>query len=224
MPQATPEASPRYGRVSLLGLGLWTAALLSWLALLWRWPAQAGAVALGGAAFLYSGKLGAITVGQAAGANPWLMAWLVWAVDVGGLLVFFPLTQVGIEALERRRNRVSRWLAKLTRGAQRHRSWIDRWGPAGLFAFSILPVYLNSPLVGAAVGRIAGLRPSRTLAALVSAITLMTTIWSVAAWLTLSHARAFDRRLAWGVGLVFAVPPLIALGVRRLLRKPKPTP
>src|SRR5205085_548037 len=143
---------------------------------------------------LYGGKLGSIPVGQSAGGDVWLVAAVIWSLDVGGLLVFFPFTQVGVEALERRKNRVSRWLAKVTHGAERHRHWIDRWGPAGLFAFSLLPVYLNSPLVGAAVGRIAGLPPAKTLAALIAAITLMTAVWSALAWWAVRSAHALDPR------------------------------
>lgn len=217
-PKAT-DALVRLRGALVAGLLLWAAAALLWAALAWRWHRQAAALALAAGVFLYAGKVGSIPVGQAAGGSPWLVAAAIWAIDVGGLLVFFPLTQAGVDALEGRRNRVSRWLAKATRGAESRRGWVDRWGPAGLFAFSLLPVYLNSPLVGAAVGRIAGLRPSRTLAALISAITLMTAIWSLTAWLALKGARSLDPRLPWAIALVFGGPPLVALAARTAWRR-----
>jgi uncharacterized membrane protein len=217
---ASPAASLRRLRsVAAAGILLWAAAALLWALLAWRWHRQAGALALAAGVFLYSGKVGSIPVGQAAGGDPWLVAAAIWAIDVGGLLVLFPLTQAGVDALEGRRNRVSRWLARATRGAETRRGWVDRWGPAGLFAFSLLPVYLNSPLVGATVGRVAGLRPSRTLLALVCAITLMTAVWSVTAWLALRGARSLDPRLPWLIGIAFGGPPLVILGLRSAWRR-----
>ena len=213
------ESLRRLRGVALTGFALWAAAAALFAVLAWRWPEQATALLLAGGVFLYSGKVGAIPVGQSAGGEPWVVASFIWAIDVGGLLVLFPLTQAGVDAVEGRRNRVSRWLAKATKGAEARRGWVDRWGPAGLFAFSLLPVYLNSPLVGATVGRVAGLRPSRTLLALVCAITLMTAVWSVSAWLAIRQARLLDPRLPWVIGLLFGGPPLLALGVRAAWRR-----
>jgi uncharacterized membrane protein len=213
------EVLRRLRYVSLAGFALWASAALLFATLAWKWSRQAGAVALAAGVFLYSGKVGSIPVGQSAGGEPWLVALVIWAIDVGALLILFPLTQAGVEALQGRGGRVSRWVARATQGAESRRAWVDRWGPYGLFAFSLFPVYLNSPLVGATVGRLARLRPSRTLLALVSAMTLMNAVWTVSAWLALREARALDPRLAWAVGLAFGAPPLAALGVRAAWRR-----
>jgi uncharacterized membrane protein len=193
--------APRLHRVAAwTGVSIWMLGLAG-LVVLWRSsPTQATAAFLALITFYYAGQFGAIPLGLAAGGDPWVVGLYVWAADAAGLLVFFPLTQLAVDRVAQRPGLLSGWILRLRARAQRRRRFVDRYGPLGLFAFTTLPFLFNSPILGAVIGRVAGIRSGRTLAALLSAITIMSAVWTALFFFGLGAAQAMDSRLPWLIG------------------------
>jgi uncharacterized membrane protein len=227
---STDPTRPGHGLlpVAWTGLAIWAIGLIG-LGLLWRsQPEQATAALVAVATFYYAGQFGAIPLGLAMGGEPLLIAAYVWAADAAGVLVFFPLTQLGVDRLGERKGLLAGWIRRLRKRAEHHRAFVQRYGPWALYAFTSLPFLFNSPILGAVMGRIAGLRPRATLTALLAAITIMSGVWTLVFYLGIEAARDADPRLPWlfGIGsvaLTFLVA-LLAMLVRALRRPHDPLP
>lgn len=197
-----------------MGILIWLVGL-GGIAYLWVTdPRSATAAALTVATFYYAGQFGAMPIGLAAGADPLIVGLYAWAADAAGLLVFFPLTQLGVERLAHRPGLLARWIRTMQVRAHRRRDFILRYGALGLFAFTTLPFLFNSPILGSVIGRIVGIRPARTLFALLSAVSVMSVVWTLVFTRALERAEAVDARLPWVIGVGSAtVTALIAAGV-----------
>jgi uncharacterized membrane protein len=215
---------PRWQKlVALTGILIWALALVG-LALLWTTGqrTQATAAFLAVATFYYAGQFGAMPLGLAAGGEPWVIALYVWAADAAGLFVFFPLTQYSVDRLHGHPGLVGRWIQRLRQRATHRREFIERYGPWGLFGFTLLPFLFNSPILGAVLGRVVGLPSRKTLLALASAVTLMSVIWVAIFSYGLEAAAGVDRRLPWVLGLgsvVITVLVALVAGAVRLLQE-----
>ncbi|HLE47930.1 MAG TPA: small multi-drug export protein [Candidatus Thermoplasmatota archaeon] len=224
---AAPPADAWHRQAAYVGVAIWIVGLagLAWIAVIDR--TQATAALLSVVTFYYAGQFGAMPLGIAAGGHPVLIGAYVWAADVAGLLVFFPLTQLGVDRLAARRGPIARWIRGTQAHAHRRRAFIERYGPWGLFAFTSLPFLFNSPILGAALGRIAGLASRKTLAALLGAVSAMSVVWTVVFSYGLAAARAQNADLPWFFALgTLAVTFLVAgtLAVwHRIRRKPTVT-
>jgi uncharacterized membrane protein len=213
-------SSPHWQRsVAVLGVLMWILALAG-LGLLWfnGEAVQASAALLAVVTFYYAGQFGAMPLGLAAGGDPWLIALYVWAADLAGLFVFFPLTQYGVDRLHGHPGLLGRWIQRMRLRADKRRTFIERYGPWGLFGFTLLPFLFNSPILGAVMGRVVGLPARKTLLALSSAITLMTALWVTVFALGLEAAATIDERLPWVLGLASVAITLVLAGSVALVR------
>lgn len=202
-----------------VGVGIWVAGLAGLGLLYAASPTQAAAAALAVATFYYAGQFGAMPVGLAAGGHPAVVGAYVWAADAAGLLVFFPLTQIGVERLAARDGFVPRWINRLRARAYLRREFVERYGSLGLFVFTCMPFLFNSPILGAAIGRVAGLTARRILAVLLSAITVMSAVWIVAFSHGMSIARSHDADLPWFFALATVAVTLILAGILALIHR-----
>lgn len=219
-PKSVPFAPPRWHRfVAYAGLLLWAVALIG-LAFLWSTDrrVQATAAFLAVVTFYYAGQFGAMPLGLAAGGEPWVVALYVWTADAAGLFVFFPFTQYGIDRLHNHPGVLGRWIQRMRARAHRRRDFVERFGPWGLFGFTLLPFLFNSPILGAVLGRIVGLPPRKTLVALASAVTLMSVVWAAVFSYGLDVAASVDERLPWVLGVGSVGITLLVAGVAALAR------
>lgn len=122
----------------------------------------AGALARGLAVELVLGREPALPIALGGGAPPWLVAQLSATQDIAIGALAFPLFLFALARYRDAPNLVMRKLRDLEAEAQKHQAFARRWGPLGLFAFMLVPFLVNGPLVGAAVGRLAGI-PTRHL-------------------------------------------------------------
>ncbi len=212
--------SPRWQRnVAIAGLVLWALAVAGLLALwLTGQRSQATAAFLAVITFYYAGQFGAMPLGLAAGGEPWVIALYVWAADAAGLFVFFPFTQYGVDRLHDHPSLVGRWIQRLRARAHHRREFIERFGPWGLFGFTMLPFLFNSPILGAVLGRVVRLPSHRTLVALASAVTLMSVVWIVIFSVSLDAAAEIDDRLPWVLGLGSVGITLFIAGIMATMR------
>lgn len=203
----------------MTGLLLWALALGGLFTL---WVAgektQATAAFLAVITFYYAGQFGAMPLGLAAGGEPGLIAVYVWAADAAGLFVFFPFTQYGVDRLHDHPSPVGRWIQRLRARAHHRREFIERYGPWGLFGFTLLPFLFNSPILGAVLGRVVRLPSHKTFMALASAVTLMTVIWVSIFSYSLDAAARIDDRLPWVLGLGSVAITLFIAGIMATMR------
>lgn len=207
-------STPRW-QVNLVwvGLGMWAAGLagLAWLFV--TDFAQAKACTLAAATFYYAGQFGAMPMGLAAGGDPVLVVVYVWLADVAGLFVFFALTQFGVDRLATSRSVFARPVRSLQRTAHRHQGAVNRYGPWGLFVFTIIPFLFNSPILGAIMGRIAGIPARKTIVSLTAAITIMSVFWGLAFHEGLQRAGGVDDRLPWVLALGSVALTFVVAGI-----------
>ena len=197
----TVEARLR-NRLAVVGgilLAAWLATLI--LCLVLAVPGAAGMVR-GLALELVLGREAGIPVALDGGASPpWLVAILSATQDIAIAGLVFPLFLYLLHRYHDHPNVLMRKLRELETEAQKHEAFARRWGPLGVFAFMLVPFLVNGPLVGAAVGRVAGI-PTRHLILPVVASTAV----AAAAW------TFFYNRLFAAVGdLHPAVAPVLTL-------------
>jgi len=196
-PAPPPPAPPLPPWLRLLpwaggGLVLAIGLLVGLLAL--RGDPQTFPVAASLGALLYAGKEGGIPLGISLGASPFLVGLTLLTADVALTLLLFPPVLHGLDAQEGKRGTFGRVLRGARRRADKHRRLVDRYGAAGLFLFLLVPFAFNGPLVGAVMGRLAGLSPLQSLATVVGAIATTTIVWT-SLYAYGFRALGFDPRL-----------------------------
>jgi uncharacterized membrane protein len=184
------------------GIGL-AAVLAAFLAgLLATGSPQFLPVSLAVAALFYAGKEGGIPLGISLDGSPVLVGTSLFLADVALTLILFPVVLAGMHGLERRRGFLGRILRSARRRAERHRRLVDRYGVAGLFLFLLVPFAFNGPLVGAILGRLAGISAAQSLLTILAAIGTTTLAW------TSLYAYGFSE-----LGLDPRLPILISLSI-----------
>lgn len=209
--------------VAGVGVSLWVVAIIA-VGILWfQAPTQAIAALLAVGAFYYSGQFGAMPLGLAAGGDPVIVGSFVWIADMAGLLVFFPITQFGVDRLANHPGVFAKWIRAMQMRGHRRRGFIQKYGPFGLFVFTALPFLFNSPILGCVIGRLAGIWPRRTLFAVGSAVTVMSFVWIVVFAILIEEANNLDPRLPWVIGIGSVAITAVLAGVfalsRRLMRR-----
>lgn len=162
----------------LLGAAIALAILVALGVLLASGSAQLFPVLIGLGALFYAGKEGGIPLGISLGGSPLLVGGSLLLADIAFTLMLFPFVLAGMEGVEKRVGFFGRLLRNARRRADRHRKVVDRYGVGGLFAFLLVPFAFNGPLVGAVLGRAAGLRPWHSLATVLCAIAVTTVAWT----------------------------------------------
>jgi uncharacterized membrane protein len=156
-----------------------------------------------------------VTVGREAsfpialegGVPPLLLVQVSFTQDVGLFCVLFPLF---LRVMHRHGQSPNWFMARLRRlqaAAHRHRHVAHRWGPWGVFAFMLVPFLVNGPIIGGAMGRLAGL-PTRSLLLPVCSSTLIAAL----AW-----AYLYDGMLRFAGHLHPALPALMTASIVGLL-------
>ncbi|HLF16478.1 MAG TPA: small multi-drug export protein [Candidatus Thermoplasmatota archaeon] len=174
------------GRIFVLGI-LGMALVLAELGLVWLWRPKwgAGLLEMVGVENV-AGREAGMPLAAQAGVPAWLMAQVSFLQDISIVALAFPLFLYLLGRFHDRDNLLMRRLRRIERAAQERQHLVDRWGAVGIYAFMIVPFLINGPLVGAVLGRLAGMHTR----ALVKPV-LLATATAAAAW-----AYAYDRLYA----------------------------
>ncbi len=185
------------------GLGLFAAVIVE-LALWTAWrPDEGLAVWRGLGIEMVAGREASMPVALAGGAPPWFVAQVSFAQDIGAVCLAYPVFLLALDRYHDRKNWAMGRLRELEARAQAHRKFARRWGPAGIFLFMLAPFLINGPLIGALVGRIAGIRTKFLIVPVVAA-----TIIGAFAW-----AYMYDGLLSFAAGLHPAIPPILTIAI-----------
>lgn len=163
---------------AVVGVALGLALAVAWILLFQRSPQEAAAIAAALGALAYGGKETGIPVGLAAGGSPIQIGLFIFLTDVAFALVAYAVVHFAIDSWARGEGFFGRWLRRSQARAEAHAETVHRWGPLGLFLFMLIPFAFNGPLLGALLGRIAGLSAFITLPILVAAVAVTTLLWT----------------------------------------------
>lgn len=147
-----------------------------------------------------------ITVGREAsfpialegGVPPLLLTQVSFTQDIGLFCVLFPIFLRVMQRFHGRQNWIMGRLRRVQAAAEKRRHIARRWGPWGIFLFMLVPFLVNGPIIGGAMGRLAGM-PTKSLLGPVVASTVVAAF----AW-----AYFYDALLGW-VGHLHPILPYL---------------
>lgn len=214
-------ASDFVRRLPWVGLVLAVIWFLAWGVLFLFWQDQAWATALASGLLFYGGKETGIPAGIAAGGWPWLVGLFVFIADAALVCFAYPLIHVNINRWMQRPGWFGSYLREQRRIAQRRASFVARYRNWGLFVFMLIPFAFNGPLVGAILGRFAGLRSGQIVPTLLSAIAVTTVFWTTVFGLGFYFAKDMNENVPAFVvaGVLTSVAIGFIVHVVRVLRR-----
>ena len=185
------------------------------------WPGAGAALWQGVGLELFTGREAGIPVALQGNAPPWLVAQVSATQDIGIVCLAFPAVLWALHRYRDRDNVVMRRLRRIQERAQAHKRFARRWGPLGIFAFMLVPFLVNGPLLGATMGRVAGIPTRSLIAPVVGATVLAALMWAYAYDLLFSLVGGLDPRVppALTLALVGAVVLWGVVGEAREARK-----
>ena len=192
----------------LWGLGLTVALVTELVLLLVLVPGWGKAIAAAVPIDMFSGKEAALPVALQGGAPWWLVAQVSALQHVALGTLAFPIFLFLLHRYKDRDNLVMRRLRRIEKAAEGHRAFVTKWGPIGVFLFMMVPFLVNGPLVGAILGRIAGIRTKYLILPVVGASLLSSMLWARGYSFAFSFAEGIDPKLP----VIMAVS-IIALAV-----------
>lgn len=114
---------------------------------------------------------------------------------------------------------------KMEQKAQRNRAFIERYGAVGLYLFMLIPFAVNGPLIGAIIGKLAGIRTRYILPTVVLATFTASAAWTAAYYYAATKAQDFlaridERWVTWGMmGILGVVLLFTGLGFIKDVRR-----
>lgn len=187
--------------------GLTTQVVLTWALVS---PDLAGGLVKGLAAEVFTGREGGIPTYLASGVPPLLVFQFSALQDIAAGFLVYPFFLHALHRYQATDNAFMRRVRRIEAAAHRHRHYVDRWGPMGVFLFMLVPFLVNGPLVGLVLGRVAGI-PTRNLILPVAGATTA----AAAAWVLFTeHMLMLAEKVLPGAGEWLAV---VAVGIIVLL-------
>lgn len=169
------------GFVFLFGLILSLGMILGWVGIWLVDGAQAGSVAAVAGLEIAAGREVAIPAGLQEYGLPALLVFgissvqdLVTTTYIYPAFYFFRKHNLG------RQNFFGYFFERMAKKAERNKPFIERYGAAGLFLFMLIPFAVNGPLIGAIIGKLAGIRTRYILPTVI-----LSTFTATAAWTAL---------------------------------------
>ena len=96
---------------------------------------------------------------------------IVWGIVVTQDLIttkwVYPLFYLFRRKQTGKQNFFGYFFAKMERNAKKHQPFIEKYGGWGIFLFMLIPFAVNGPLIGAIIGKLAGVRTRNILPAVV---------------------------------------------------------
>lgn len=188
-------------RILVIGAILMAAVFTELAIATYLWPEQGQALWQGMVLEMFTGREAGIPVALQGGAPAWVVAQVSATQDIGVVCLAYPAFLWALHRYRDRDNAVMRRLRRLQQHAAKHRAFVHRWGPLGIFLFMVVPFLVNGPLLGAAAGRIAGIATKWLILPVVAATVVAALAWTYAYDLLFSLATGLDPRL----------PPLLTI-------------
>jgi uncharacterized membrane protein len=189
--------------------------------LFWVWketPSRLPALGAAIGALFSGGKEASIPLGAGYGVPTWLVGTTIFLVDVCAVSILFPILIRGMDHLEATSGFFGELLRVGRKQANRRRAWVDRWGAAGLYLFSIVPFAFNGPPQGIVLGRLAGLRTTQIAAAIAGAMVTTTVAWSIVAHFAAAWLKTVNPRLPLYVSIAITAT-VVVLAITGVVRE-----
>jgi uncharacterized membrane protein len=190
-------------RIIVVGCVLLAAVLVELALATYIWPEAGQALWRGLVVEMFSGREAGIPLSLEGGAPPWVVAQVSAAQDIGVVCLAYPAFLWALHRYRDRDNFIMRRLRRLQAHAVKHRKFVHRWGPFGVFLFMLVPFLINGPLLGAAVGRVAGIATKWLILPVVAATVIAALAWTYAYDLVFSLIEGLDPR----------IPPVLTLAI-----------
>lgn len=143
---------------------------------------------------VFAGREVAIPIGLGLGV-PVAIVWGVTAVqDLITTSWLYPLFYLFRKRNLDKENFAGYFFARLEKTAEKHRPFVERWGAIGLFVFMLIPFAVNGPLIGAILGKLAGIRTRYILPTVVMATFTAVSLWTGLYVLARPSIEAFEGR------------------------------
>lgn len=220
-PEADPDLDEGFRRISsravelriiVVGSILLAAVLVELALATYIWPEAGQALWRGLVVEMFSGREAGIPLSLEGGAPPWVVAQVSATQDIGVVCLAYPAFLWALHRYRDRDNLVMRRLRKLQAHAVKHRAFVRRWGPFGVFVFMLVPFLINGPLLGAAVGRVAGIATKWLILPVVAATAIAAVAWTYAYDLVFRLVDDLDPRIPPLLTIII-VGSLVAWGV-----------
>lgn len=182
-------------RIVVVGLILMTAVFTELALATYLWPEAGKALWQGMVVEMFSGREAGIPLSLQGGAPPWIVAQVSATQDIGVVCLAYPAFLWALHRFQDRDNFVMRRLRRLQQHAVKHRAFVHKWGPLGIFLFMIVPFLVNGPLLGAAAGRVSGIATRWLIVPVVAATVLAALAWTYAYDLLFSLVNDLDPRV-----------------------------
>lgn len=167
------------GFTFLVGWILFAGMIIGWLGILFLDRAIGWSLMTVVGAQLTSGKEVSIPLGLHFGVPVLLVAGTVFVIDLLGTAWVYPLFYLFRKRNLGRENFAGYFFSRMEGKAATHRRFIERYGAIGLFVFMLVPFAVNGPLIGAIVGKLAGIRTRYILPTVILATAATTSIWTL---------------------------------------------
>lgn len=167
------------GFIFVVGLFLFLGMVIGWVAIFFIEPPTAGKMLATLLVEVFPGKEASIPLGLALGLHPVIVFGIVTLMDLITASWVYPLFYVFRRRQAGRQTFSGYLFSKMERNAKRHQRFIERYGGWGIFLFMLVPFAVNGPLIGAIIGKLAGVRTRYILPALAGATSLSTGAWTL---------------------------------------------
>jgi len=97
-----------------------------------------------------------------------------------------------------RENFAGYFFKRMEQKAEEHRAFIERYGAVGLYFFMLIPFAVNGPLIGAIIGKLAGIRTRYILPTVILATATATAAWTIAWYYAADQVSAFVEQYGGG--------------------------
>lgn len=182
-------------RLVVVGLILLGAVVVELAIASYVWPGAGAALWQGVGFEMFTGREAGIPVALQGGAPAWIVAQVSATQDIGVVCLAYPLVLWALHRYRDRDNFVMRRLRRIQERARKHKRFVHRWGPLGIFVFMLVPFLVNGPLLGATMGRVAGIATKYLIAPVVGATVLASLMWAYAYELLFSLVGDLDPRI-----------------------------
>ncbi len=214
-PQLTRFLFNPAGFTFLFGVVLYLGMIIGWAALLAVDAEAAGAAAATAGTQIFFGKEIAIPLGILEfGLHAGLVLGIVFMQDLVTTSWVYPAFYIFRKRHLGRDNFAGYFFSRVEKKAEEHRPFTEKYGAAGLFVFMLVPFAVNGPLIGAIVGKLAGIRTRYILPTVVLATLVTTVMWTALVVYARVQLETFEQVIhpRWiTLGIVALVLSIVAI-------------
>lgn len=166
------------GLTFLIGWFLFFGMAIGWIAITLLDPESGQKIALTVATEFFPGKEAAVFLGIVVlQLNPVIVWGISWIIDIITTTWAYPVFYLFRKRQTGRQTFFGYFFAKMERGAKRHQKTIEKYGGWGIFLFMLIPFAVNGSLIGAILGKLAGVRTRYILPAVIGSTMVSSAYW-----------------------------------------------